>query len=306
MNNVYDMIIIGGGPAGFTAGIYAKRAGLSVLMFEKTCPGGAVAITSEVCNYPGFQKIGGPELANLMFEHMTSLGVEVLFEEVTSTDFSQKEKVVKTFTGTYYARSVIICLGAATRKLAAEGEKSFVGKGISYCATCDGNLYKDKTVAVVGGGNSALEDAIYMSNIAKKVYLIHRRDEFRGDDILVKDVKKQPNIELVLCSKVNKVEGDGVLNNLVVENIPNKTTSNLGVDGLFVSIGRGPDTEVIDKAVVRNENGYIVSDEKMKTNVDGVFVAGDIRETPLRQIVTACSDGAIAATAAFQYIKTSK
>ena len=306
MNNVYDMIIIGGGPAGFTAGIYAKRAGLSVLMFEKTCPGGAVAITSEVCNYPGFQKIGGPELANLMFEHMTSLGVEVLFEEVTSTDFSQKEKVVKTFTGTYYARTVIICLGAATRKLAAEGEKAFMGKGISYCATCDGNLYKDKTVAVVGGGNSALEDAIYMSNIAKKVYLIHRRDEFRGDDILVKDVKKQPNIELVLCSKVNKVEGDGVLNNLVVENIPNKTTSNLGVDGLFVSIGRGPDTEVIDKAVVRNENGYIVSDEKMKTNIEGVFVAGDIRETPLRQIVTACSDGAIAATAAFQYIKTSK
>ena len=306
MEKIYDIITIGGGPAAFTAGIYARRAGLTVLMLEKNIPGGAVAITSEVCNYPGFEKIEGPDLANRMFEHAVNLGVEAVFEEVTSTDFSDKIKVVKTFAGTYKARVVIICLGAATRKLSAEGEKAFIGKGISYCATCDGNLYKDKTVAVVGGGNSALEDAVYMSNIASKVYLIHRRDEFRGDDILVKQVKSQPNIELVLCSKVNKVEGKERLENIIVENIPNKTLSSLKVDGLFVSIGRGPDTEVIDKAVACNENGYILSDEKMKTNVDGVYVAGDIRNTPLRQIVTACSDGAIAATAAFQYIKTSK
>ena len=306
MQELYDMILIGGGPAAFTAGIYARRSGLSVLMIEKNIPGGAVAITNEVCNYPGFQKIGGPELANLMFEHATSLGVDVVFDEVTSTVLDGKEKIVNTFNGTYKARTVIICLGAAARKLAAEGEKAYFGKGISYCATCDGNLYKDKVVAVVGGGNSALEDAVYMSNIAKKVYLIHRRDEFRGDDILVKDVKSQPNIELVLCSKVNKIEGDGKLQNIVVENIPNKTTSNITLDGLFVSIGRGPDTEVIDKKVVRNESGYIPGDEKMKTNLDGVYVAGDIRETPLRQIVTACSDGAIAATAAFQYIKSNK
>ncbi len=306
MDKIYDLITIGGGPAAFTAGIYARRSGLTVLMLEKNIPGGAVAITSEVCNYPGFEKIEGPELANRMFEHAVNLGVEAVFEEVTSTDFSDKIKVVKTFTGTYKARTVIICLGAAARKLGADGERNFVGKGISYCATCDGNLFKGKTVAVVGGGNSALEDAVYMSNIASKVYLIHRRDEFRGDDILVKDVKNQPNIELVLCSKVNKVEGKDKLESILVENIPNKTESKLDVDGLFVSIGRGPDTEVIDKNIERNENGYIVSDEKMKTNIDGVYVAGDIRNTPLRQIVTACSDGAIAATAAFQYIKSSK
>ncbi len=306
MSNIYDLAIIGGGPAGFTAGIYAKRAGLSVVMFEKNIPGGAVAITNEVCNYPGFEKIEGPELANRMFEHAVNLGVEAIFEEVTSTELEGDIKTIKTFSGTYQARTVIICLGAAARKLSAEGEKSFIGKGISYCATCDGNLYKGKSVAVVGGGNSALEDAVYMSNIAEKVYLIHRRDEFRGDDILVKDVKAQKNIELVLCAKVNKVEGSEKLENAVIENIPNKTISNLALDGLFVSIGRGPDTEVIDKKVLRDENGYIVSDEKMKTNLDGVYVAGDIRKTPLRQIVTACSDGAIAATAAFQYIKTSK
>lgn len=306
MLDIYDMIIIGAGPAGFTAGIYARRAGLSVLMIEKAMPGGAVAITSEVCNYPGFQKIGGVELSNLMFDHATSLGVETIFEEVTSTDFSQKLKVVNTFTGTYKARTVIICLGAATRKLSAEGEKAFFGKGISYCATCDGNLYKGKTVAVVGGGNSALEDAVYMSNIAKKVYLIHRRDEFRGDDILVKDVKNQNNIELVLCAKVNKVEGSGKLENIVVENIPTKQTSDLAVDGLFVSIGRGPDTEVIDKSVAISEMGYILTDERMRTNVDGVYAAGDIRQSPLKQIVTACNDGAIAATTAFQYIKSNK
>ncbi len=306
MLDLYDVIIIGGGPAGFTAGIYARRAGLSVLMIEKNCPGGAVAITSEVCNYPGFQKIGGVELSNLMFEHTLSLGVEAIFEEVTSTDFSGKEKIVKTFNGTYKGKTVILCLGAATRKLSAEGEKAFFGKGISYCATCDGNLFKDQTVAVVGGGNSALEDAIYMSNIAKKVYLIHRRDEFRGDDILVKDVKAQENIELVLCAKVNKVEGDNKLSNIVVENIPEKTTSNLAIDGLFVSIGRGPDTEIVDKAVEVSDTGYILSDERMRTNVDGVYVAGDIRQSPLKQIVTACNDGAIAATTAFQYIKSNK
>ena len=306
MLDLYDVIIIGGGPAGFTAGIYAKRAGLSVLMIEKNIPGGAVAITNEVCNYPGFQSIGGPELANLMFEHTTSVGVEVVFEEVTSTKLDGKVKEINTFTGTYKARTVIICLGAATRKLAAEGEKAFYGKGISYCATCDGNLYKGKEVAVVGGGNSALEDAIYMSNIASKVYLIHRRDEFRGDDILVKDVKAQKNIELVLCAKVNKVEGEERLENIVIENIPTKTLNNLAVDGLFVSIGRGPDTEVIDKSVAVSETGYIISDERMRTNIDGVYVAGDIRQSPLKQIVTACNDGAIAATTAFQYIKSNK
>ncbi len=303
---IYDMIIIGGGPAGFTAGIYAKRSGLDVAMIEKGTPGGAVAITYEVCNYPGFKSIGGPELATLMFEHAESTGVEMIFDEVKNTHLTDTVKTVECFGGTYQAYTVIICLGAAARKMGLENERQFVGKGISYCATCDGSLFKDKTVAVVGGGNSALEDAVYMSNIANKVYLIHRRDEFRGDDILVKQVKSCSNIELVLCSKPLQILGSEKLEGLVVENLVEKANRQLDIDCLFVSIGRGPDTEVVDSAVAKNEAGYIIGDEKMQTNVAGVYVAGDIRNTPLRQIVTACSDGAIAATSAFTYIKTNK
>lgn len=303
---VYDVLIIGGGPAGFTAGIYAKRAGLDVAMIEKGVPGGAVAITYEVCNYPGFKQIGGPELATLMFEHMQSLGVEVIFDEVKNTALTDQVKTVECFNGTYKAHTVILCLGAAARKLNLDNERQFIGKGISYCATCDGNLFKDQDVAIVGGGNSALEDAVYMSNIAKKVYLIHRRDQFRGEEILAKEVKETKNIELVLCSRVAKLNGESTLQSIEVENLVDKSLKTIDLSALFVSIGRGPDTEVVDKQVALNQAGYIVANEKMETNVAGVYVAGDIRETPLRQIVTACSDGAVAATSAFTYIKLNK
>lgn len=305
-DKVYDMLILGGGPAAFTAAIYAKRSGLDVAIIERTMPGGAVAITQEVCNYPGFKCIGGMELATLMYEHVCSLNIETIFDEVIGTELSDDIKNIKCFNGTYKARTIIISIGAATRKLNLENERKFLGKGISYCATCDGNLFKDKAVAVVGGGNCALEDAIYLSNLASKVYLIHRRDQFRGDDILVKTLEVQTKIEQVLYSVPKKLIGEEVIKGIEVENLVSKTSKILDVEGIFVAIGRGPDTEIIDKQVKKNEAGYIIGDEKMRTNLPGVYVAGDIRNTPLRQIVTACSDGAIAATTAFTYLKTGK
>ena len=187
-----------------------------------------------------------------------------------------------------------------------ENEKSFIGKGISYCATCDGNLFKGKTVAIVGGGNTALEDCFYLSNLAEKVYLIHRRDEFRGDQILSQQVKDKENIEIVYNSTVSKITGDTVLKSIEVLNKVTNETTEIKLDGLFVCIGRGPDTEMVDGNLTLSEQGYIITDACMRTNYEGVFAIGDIRQTPLRQIVTACSDGAIAATKAFEYIKTHK
>lgn len=304
--NSFDLLILGAGPAGFSAAIYAKRAGLNVAVIEKSVPGGAVAITQEVCNYPGIKSIGGMELAIQMYEHMSSLGVETIFDEVISTDFSGDMKIIKCLKGEYTAKTVLIAIGAAARKLNLDNEKEYLGRGVSYCATCDGTLFKGKTVAVVGGGNSALEDAVYMSGLAEKVYLIHRRDEFRGDDILEKTLKAAGNVEFLLFSKVNSLEGKPNLEKIEIENIKDGTSKKMDVQGVFVAIGRGPDTEVIDKSVAKNEIGYIIADEKMRTNIEGVYVAGDIRNTPLRQIVTATADGAVAATSAFAYIKSGK
>lgn len=303
MEKLYDTIILGAGPAGMTAAIYCKRAGMSVLVIEKSVPGGAVAITSEVANYPGFKSIGGTQLSDLMFEHMKALGADVVFDEVISTNLTAQIKTVKCANGTYQGKTVIIGIGAAARRLNLDNEKQFLGKGISYCATCDGNFFKGKDVAVVGGGNSALEDAIYLSNLAKTVYLIHRRDEFRGDAILVETMDKTKNVKPVLMSIVSKISGNNKIESITVSNLCSKEHKELKVDGVFVAIGRGPDTEIIDKEVVRDKGGYIVTDEKMRTNIEGVYAAGDIRNTPLRQIVTATGDGAIAATTAYGYIK---
>jgi len=304
MDEIYDLLILGGGPGAMTAGIYAKRSGLNVAIIEKSVPGGAVATTYEVANYPGFVKISGADLANKMFEHTTSLGVEFIWEEVSKVIPEGDVKIVETYSGkTYKAKTIILAFGASVRKLGLDNERLFIGKGISYCATCDGAFFKDKVVAVFGGGNTALEDSYYLSNIAKKVYLIHRRDEFRGDDILVKQVKTKDNIELVLNSIVTKLTGDKILEEIEVTNKLTQETKNLKLDGLFVCIGRGPDTEMVAGDLKLSESGYIVTDECMRTNFDGVFAIGDIRQTPLRQIVTACSDGAIASTKAFEYIK---
>ena len=299
---IYDTIILGAGPAGLTAGIYCKRAGMDIVVIEKNMPGGQVGTTYEVCNYPGFDKISGIDLATKMFEHASSIGVEVVFEEVKKVNLTDKIKTVETFSGTYLGKSVIICFGAAARKLNLDNERQYIGKGISYCATCDGALYKDLQVAVVGGGNTAIEDAIYLSNIEKKVYLIHRRDEFRAEKALQDSIKKIGNVEYVLSSVVVGLNGNEKIQSIDVKNLADNTVKNIKIDGLFVAIGRGPETDFLDGVNV-DKNGYVISDANMCTNIEGVFVAGDIRNTPLRQIVTACSDGAIAATKAYEYIK---
>ena len=305
MSEIYDVIILGSGPAGLTAGIYAKRAGMKVAVIEKSTPGGQVITTYEVCNYPGFEKISGIDLATKMFTQASNIGVDILFEEVKDTVLEGDIKQVITYNGTYQAKTVIICLGAAARRLNLDNERHYIGKGISYCATCDGALFKDKVVAVVGGGNTAIEDAIYLSNLAKKVYLIHRRDQFRAETILSQSLQKQPNIEYVLNSVVTAIDGDNIIRKITVSNLQDKSSKDISLDGLFVAIGRGPDTDIVH-GVKLDDKGYIMVDDKMQTSIPGVYACGDIRNTQLRQIVTACSDGAIAATKAYEYISTHK
>ncbi len=307
MGRIYDVAILGGGPAGITAGIYAKRAGLNVVIIEKNMPGGQIATTYEISNYPGMEKINGMELAQKMYDHANSLNLEFVFDEVKSVQLSGEVKEIVLFGGTISASTVIISLGAAARKLNLSNERGFVGRGISYCATCDGTLFKDKEVAIVGGGNTAIEDAIYLANLVKKLYVIHRRDTFRSDkclqDSLTKINGQKKNVEFVLNSIVKELSGDKNLEKIKVSNLQDKTEKEISLDGLFVAIGRGPDTDFLTNVKV-DENGYIITDSNMKTNIPGVFAAGDIRVTALRQIVTACSDGAIAATKAFEYIKS--
>ena len=306
MEKIYDSAILGAGPGGMTAAIYAKRAGLDVVIIEKGAVGGALNVTYEVANYTGFEKISGKELAERMYNHTKSLNADFVFDEVKKVIVEGEVKAVECFKGKYYAKTLILGFGASVRKLGLDNERSFVGRGISYCATCDGKLFEDKTVAIVGGGNTALEDCYFLSNIAKKVYLIHRRDEFRGDEILSRQVKEKDNIELVLNSFVSKLVGTESLQSIEVTNKVTEKTTEIKLDGLFVCIGRGPDTEIIDGDIKLSESGYIITDDCMRTNFEGVFAIGDIRNTPLRQIVTACSDGAIAATKAFEYIKVLK
>ena len=302
---MYDIIIIGGGPAGLTASIYALRAKKSVLLIERYAPGGQVAQTGKIENYPGFKSIDGLELSNLMFEQVSDLGLETIYTDVIKYDLLGKVKKVETYDGTFECKAVVLALGAVARQLDVENEKKFIGKGISYCATCDGNFFKDKNVAVVGGGNTSFEDCLYLADIVNKIYLIHRRDEFRGDKhtlLKLKEFEKVGKIEFVLNSVVKALNGEDKLISVVVENKIDKTLREIPVDGLFVAIGRRPDTSLIQDIITLDENGYIITDENMRTNIDGVYAVGDVRQKRLRQIVTACSDGAISAVDIIDYI----
>ncbi len=302
---MYDIIIIGGGPAGLTASIYALRAKKSVLLIERYAPGGQVAQTGKIENYPGFKSIDGLELSNLMFEQASDLGLETIYTDVIKYDLLGKVKKVETYDGTFECKAVVLALGAVARQLDVENEKKFIGKGISYCATCDGNFFKDKNVAVVGGGNTSFEDCLYLADIVNKIYLIHRRDEFRGDKhtlLKLKEFEKVGKIEFVLNSVVKALNGEDKLISVVVENKIDKTLREIFVDGLFVAIGRRPDTSLIQDIITLDENGYIITDENMRTNIDGVYAVGDVRQKRLRQIVTACSDGAISAVDIIDYI----
>ena len=296
---MWDIIIVGAGPAGLTAAIYALRANKKVLIFEAKTYGGQIVNAASIENYPGIEKISGFDYATNLYYQVKNLGAEFKFETVIRVD---EDRSVTTNKGTYQAKSIILATGAENRKLRIDREAELVGRGVSYCATCDGNFYKGRDVAVIGGGNTALEDAIYLSNIVNKVYLIHRREEFRADDKYVDEVKSKDNIELVLNSNVVKLNGDNRLESIVVEN-NDKSTKEIKVDGLFIAVGQEPKNEIFNNVVDLDEKGYIISEDGVHTKVKGIYIAGDSRQKMLRQLTTAVSDGAIAATTAIKEAK---
>lgn len=306
MDNIYDIVIIGGGPASMSAGIYAKQMGLKTLLIEKGEFGGQIATTSSVTNYLGFEKISGEDLSKTMHRHLETTGIEIVHEEVVGTELTSEIKQVHTHTNTYNAHVVIIGMGTSARNLGVDNERKYLNKGVSYSTLRDREKYENKILAVVGGGNSAIEDAIYLSDKAKKVYLIHRRQQFRADASVVDELNKKSNIELVLECKPHSLEGEECLCAINVTHIPTENLRRLECDCVFVAIGRGADTDIIDNEVIRNAQGYIETNNNMQTNLKGVYAIGDIRNTPLRQIVTAVSDGAIAAVSAFNYIREIK
>lgn len=303
---LYDVIIVGAGPAGLTAAIYSIRAGKKVLLIEKMVVGGQVAYTSIVENYPGIKKITGGELAELMFEHATSFGVEIIYTEVLDIDIDEKIKKVRTHEGTFEGKTIILCLGASAKELNLPNEKKLLGRGISYCATCDGNLFKGKRVAIVGGGNSSLEDSIHLAGLADEVYVIHRKDVFRGENILINQVQTLANtnkkFKILFNTAIEEIVGENKLESLKLVNLVSKEKITLDVDALFIAIGRKPDTEMFAEKLTLDENGYIITNEKMETSIPGVYAAGDVRKKQLRQIVTAESDGAIASINTNDYI----
>ena len=295
-SNVYDVIIIGGGPAGYTAALYTTRAGLSTLVLEKFSAGGQMTQTSTIDNYPGFDEgVDGFTLGAKMQSGAERFGTLTEQTEVLSLSLEENPKKIVTDIGDYYAKSVIIATGADHKHLGLENEEKLVGRGVGYCAACDGMLYRGKTVAVVGGGNSAAADALLLSKICKKVYLIHRRDKLRATKIYHEPLMKTENVEFIWSSQVDSLLFDKKLNGVKVKRLSDGSTEELVLDGLFISIGRAPATELVAGQLKLDESGYIVADETTKTNIDGVFAVGDVRTKAVRQIVTAAADGAVAA-----------
>lgn len=292
---VYDMIILGGGPAGYTAALYGARAGMNIILLEKMSPGGQMMLTDVIDNYPGFENgIEGFELAMKMQTGAERFGVKTEYAEVTDVDFSDIIKKVKIANGTYYGKTVVISTGANPRKLGIDKETEFTGKGVHYCAHCDGRFYKGKTVAVVGGGNSAVQDALYLSRLAEKVYIIHRRDKLRAEKIYQKSLDKAENIEFLWNSTVEEILTEERVTGLKIKNVKTDAINDINCQALFVSIGRSPETSFLKGKIDLDENGYVIADETTRTNVKGVFAVGDVRTKPLRQIVTATADGAVA------------
>lgn len=303
----FDVVILGGGPAGFSAGIYTARGNVSTAILDVSMLGGQPSNYLELENYPAFMKIGGFELMEKFEEHADMFGVQKFpMQEIEFIDLVSLPKIVKTKEAEFRAKSVIIATGAKPMKLGVKGEEEFVGRGVSYCAVCDGAFYKDKVVAVVGGGNSAVEEAIYLTKFASKVYIIHRRDELRADKIIQDRAAKNEKIEFVLNSVVCEIQGQDLVNNLILKNTKTNEMFNLAVDGVFPYIGITPNVENISGQITQDKAGFIITDETMKTSIDGVFAIGDVRNTPLRQVITASSDGAIAGVYAVKYIESLK
>lgn len=311
-----DVIIVGAGTAGLTAAIYALRAGKSVLVLEQGTYGGQIINTPKVENYPGIEQISGYEFASGLFRQAEKLGMEYRNEKVTdirlekeaakaeealsSAEVKKDRKVVETTEQSYQAKALILATGAKNRPLGIEKEAEYVGRGISYCATCDGMFFRGKKVAVVGGGNTALEDAAFLSNYCEKVYLIHRREEFRGEEKLVEELRNRDNVEFLLNKTVQSLEGDLTLEAVLLRDKNSGEDSRLEISGLFVAIGQVPENGVFASLIELDGNGYILAGEDCRTNVDGIFAAGDCRSKTVRQLTTAAADGAVAALAASQ------
>lgn len=303
MERIYDMIVIGGGPAGYTAALYATRAGLDTVVLEKLSAGGQMALTSQIDNYPGFEEgIDGFELGEKMQAGAERFGARTELAEVLSVDFTNDIKKVETDSGEFYGKTVVISTGANPRELGVEKEQSLVGRGVNYCAACDGMFYKGKKVAVVGGGNSAVADAMILSRLAEKVTIVHRRDTLRATKVYHDALEKAGNVEFTWDSVVTELLYEEKLTGLNLKNVKTGEESVLECDGVFVSVGRAPVTELFKDVLELDKGGYIVADESTKTSVPGVFAAGDVRTKALRQVVTAVADGAMAAHYAEEYL----
>ena len=298
---MYDIIIIGAGPAGLTSAIYAKRSNKKVLILEANNYGGQIITTDKIDNYPAAPHISGYDFATNLYNQVIELEAEIKFEKAIEIKTGKIKEVV-TDKNIYQTKSIIIAIGVRNRNLNIPGEKEFESKGVSYCATCDGMLYKGKTVAVIGAGNTAFEEALFLSNICKKVYIIHRNEKFKASPSLVRKVKTKENVEFILNSNVISINGDKTVSNIDIKDKDNNV-ENLKVSGIFIAIGQIPENGNLTKNLKVDKNGYIKSNKNLETNIEGIYVAGDIRPKTLRQLVTATSDGAIAAVNALKNIK---
>ena len=303
MEYIYDMIIIGGGPGGYTAALYASRAGFDTLVIERMAAGGQMTLTGDIDNYPGFDDgIDGFTLGMKMQQGAERFGAKTRYAEVIEVDFSEKIKRVKTSKEEFLAKTVVVSTGANPRELGIDDEQRLVGRGVHYCAHCDGRFYKDKTVIVVGGGNSAAADASYLSRLAKKVYMVHRRDTLKATKIYHEPLFSAQNIEFIWNSVVGEFITDERIIGVKIKDTVSGNISKIDCDGAFISIGRMPATDFLKDRIEIDKNGYIVADETTKTNIDGVYAVGDVRTKALRQVVTAVADGAVAVHYAEEYL----
>ncbi|MBE0447018.1 MAG: thioredoxin-disulfide reductase [Actinobacteria bacterium] len=305
MGKEYDVLIIGGGPAGLSAGLYAARSRLKVKLFEKELVGGQASITDLIENYPGFPDgISGFELTDKMREQAQRFGLEIDTTEVTSVDFEGAEKNVVTSDGEYSAKAVIIASGVRPSKLDVPGAAKFTGRGISYCATCDGPFFRDKRVMVVGGGNSAIEEAVYLTKFASSVTIVHRRDKLRAEKIVQERAFKNEKIDFLLDTILASISGDAVVSKVTIRNVKTSEEKEVPVDGIFVFVGNLPNTELFDRKIDLDDQGYIITDDALMASVPGVFAAGDVRRNRLKQVVWAAAEGALAAISAETYIES--
>ena len=302
----YDIVIIGGGPAGLAAGLYASRGNMKTIILEKLIPGGQLNNTQDVENYPGMDHVTGPQISQAMEEQTKRFGCEIINNcNITNVELSKTKKLIESDKGKFSAKVVIICTGSEYRKLKVPGEKEYSGKGVSYCAVCDGAFFKEKELVVVGGGDSAVEEGTFLTKFANKVTIVHRRDKFRAEKIIQDRAFKNPKINVIWNTMVPEITGDG--NSVIsvkLKDIQTNEEKAFSCDGVFIYVGLDPNTQLFKDKVNLDEGGKIITNEKMETNVPGVYAAGDVRQTPLKQAVTAAADGSLAATIAISYIES--